>query len=81
MGPGHDEEYMGYVDYEEPHKPEQALADHRLLDLRKTESVEFHVAEDGRVWVNVDGKCVLRIAKTGYYDVRTPDGTSIIVKV
>jgi len=33
-----------------------------MLDLNNPETpVEIHISNDGRLWVNVDGKCVLRI--------------------
>jgi hypothetical protein len=79
MGPGMDEEMMEYGGTEES-ASERALRHHRLLDLSDAQGVEFKVAEDGRVWVNVDGKCVLRIAKIEYYELDTP-GVGVITKV
>lgn len=32
-----------------------------MLDLENADAVEFMVDTTGKVWLNVDGKCVVRI--------------------
>ncbi len=37
------------------------LEDATMVDLLEQEVIELQVDETGKVWVNVDGKCVCRI--------------------
>lgn len=32
-----------------------------MQDFEKAEGVEVQVGEDGRLWINIDGQCVLRV--------------------
>ena len=32
-----------------------------MLDITAPKSVEIHISQDGRIWVNTDEGCVLRI--------------------
>jgi hypothetical protein len=37
----------------------------RMVDIIKAEVVEIVTSYDGKVWVNVDGICMLRVKHTG----------------
>jgi hypothetical protein len=43
------------------------------LDLLDAEHVEFIVDNTGKVWVNVDGKCVVRIGHAEDVTISRPD--------
>lgn len=70
MGPGMDEEMMEYGGLEEPYRPEQALVDHKLLDLLHVEGVEVHLGSDNHLWINIDGKCVVRVQYARHLEVK-----------
>ena len=44
-------------------------ANKNMLDLHKVESVEVLRLSDGRLWVNLNGICVLRIKNAERLDV------------
>lgn len=47
--------------------------DGRLVDITNPRSVEVEIAQDGgRLWVNVDGVCVLRICQIPRIHVKGP---------
>jgi hypothetical protein len=34
-----------------------------MLDLAKAGSIEFEVDNTGKVWINLDGRCIVRIGR------------------
>lgn len=51
---------------------ETALDKHELLDLREVEHEEVFVDSQYKLWLNIDGKCVVRIGKVKHLTVDDP---------
>jgi len=49
---------------------ERAEQQFQMTDLRRPKAVEISIAEDGKtLWVNVDGRCALRISDIQALDI------------
>lgn len=52
---------------------------HRMIDERLCETLQIQVAEDGRVWVHLDGVTVVRVQYVGKLEiVGLPDGPMVL---
>lgn len=49
---------MPYIKYDRSH----ATHDFEMIDLRTAAQVEVQVDPKGAVWINLNGKCLLRVA-------------------
>jgi len=49
-----------------------------MLNVNDPESVQIEVSDDGRVWVNIDGKCALRVY--GSKDIEVCDARKVSLK-
>ena len=43
-----------------------------MVDVKNPSTVDIRVSDDGKVWVNVDGVCALRVYGAGEVEVKLP---------
>lgn len=49
------------------------MKDFKMIDLLEAESVELVVDEQNKFWINIDGKCAVRVGKIKHLDIDLPE--------